>query len=150
MTAVRRTPRRRFSFPAGWPQVSDVDAQPLVASIKRLTSALELAGSPLDAATIRSLEQAYAASNAEAAKLIQQALDPLCIAAVSVNPESRVKVAALASRQELMQNGWRTFLVKVHNEAGVTAGTSRQQSTSTDVLAAQLWLCRTKTKHFSG
>ncbi len=107
---------------ASWPQVTEVEAQPLIASIKRLTSALEIAGSPLEPATLQKLSEAYSAGDAEAIKQIQQLLDPLCLAAVSINPESRVKVAGPSTRLELMQNGWRTFLVKVHNEAGVTAG----------------------------
>lgn len=45
--------------------------------------------------------------------------DPLCIAVVTLNPESRVKVAEGPVKKDLMQQGWRTFLVKVHNEAGV-------------------------------
>ena len=40
---------------------------------------------------------------------------------VNINPESRVKVKEGPVNKELMQQGWRTFLVKVHNEAGVTA-----------------------------
>ena len=109
------------SLPSAWPQVSDVEAQPLIASAKRLVTALALAGSPLNEATLQQLEQAYAAGDAESIKRLQQVLDPFCLAAVSINPESRVKVSVPSSRQELMQNGWRTFLVKVHNEAGVTA-----------------------------
>ena len=110
------------ALPASWPQVVDVAAQPLIASVKRLSTALELAGSPLDKAMQEKLEQAYAASDTDSIKQLQQLLDPLCIAAVSINPESRVKVVSPSLRQELMQHGWRTFLVKVHNEAGVTAG----------------------------
>jgi hypothetical protein len=52
---------------------------------------------------------------------IQGALDPLCLVGVEINPESRVKVAAGPARAELVESGWRTFLVKVHNAAGVTA-----------------------------
>ncbi len=46
-------------------------------------------------------------------------LDPLSIAFVNINPESRVKVAEGPAKKELIQQGWRTFLVKVHNEAGI-------------------------------
>ena len=63
------------------------------------------------------------ASDDEAAvvETIQRILDPLCLVGVTINPESRVKVQDGAAPQELMQQGWRTFLVKVHNQAGVTA-----------------------------
>src|SRR6267378_3918275 len=56
-----------------------------------------------------------------AVQAIQAALDPLCLLAVDINPEARVKVAAGPAAAELTEAGWRTFLVKVHNAAGVTA-----------------------------
>ena len=37
-----------------------------------------------------------------------------------VSPESRVKVEAGPVSKALVQQGWRTFLVKTHNEAGIT------------------------------
>ena len=40
---------------------------------------------------------------------------------MGINPESRVQVKAGGAPKELMEQGWRMFLVKVHNEAGVTA-----------------------------
>ena len=40
---------------------------------------------------------------------------------MNINPESRVKVTRGPAQAELLEQGWRTFLVKVHNEAGVTA-----------------------------
>src|SRR3989441_12765828 len=51
----------------------------------------------------------------------QKLLDPLCLLVVDINPESRVKVARGAAAAELVEQGWRQFLVKVQNEAGVTA-----------------------------
>ena len=52
---------------------------------------------------------------------MQAQLDPLCLIHVTVSPESRVKVRSGPARAELMQQGWRNFLVKVDNKAGVTA-----------------------------
>ncbi len=40
---------------------------------------------------------------------------------MNINPESRVKAAQGPAAPWLVQNGWTVFLVKVHNEAGVTA-----------------------------
>ena len=40
---------------------------------------------------------------------------------LNINPEMRVKVATGDARPELTETGWRTFLVKVHNESGTTA-----------------------------
>jgi hypothetical protein len=48
-------------------------------------------------------------------------LDPLCLAFVNVNPESRVKVARGPAKAQLVEQGWSVFLIKVHNDAGLTA-----------------------------
>ena len=52
---------------------------------------------------------------------IQQVLDRRVLATVHINPESRVKVESRGREPELVQGGTRLFLVKVFNEAGVTA-----------------------------
>ena len=48
-------------------------------------------------------------------------LDPLCLLGVGINPEGRVRVDPGPAAPELVRNGWRAFLIKVRNEAGVTA-----------------------------
>ncbi len=52
---------------------------------------------------------------------IQSLLDPFCLASVTINPESRVKVALGPAKPVLGSGSWTVFLVRVHNEAGVTA-----------------------------
>ena len=52
---------------------------------------------------------------------LQQVLDSYCLLAVEINPESRVKVRQGEAPLELVEQGWRQFLVKVFNQAGVTA-----------------------------
>ena len=97
------------------------DAQPLMAQASRLKEALAFLGSSLsteDANKISQLE--HKAPTAEVAKAIQEILDPYCLAIVSINPESRVKVDRGAANARLIQGGWTTFLVKVLNDAGVT------------------------------
>ncbi len=51
---------------------------------------------------------------------IQEILDQRVLAVVTINAESRVSAVEGPVRKELLQNGWRTFLVKVINEAGIT------------------------------
>ena len=48
-------------------------------------------------------------------------LDRHCLIGIEINPESRVKAVQGPAAARLVQNGWSVFLVKVHNEAGVTA-----------------------------
>ncbi len=104
------------------PLVTNVELQPLAAGVKRVAQALEFAGAPLSAEQAAALEKALTNSDeAEAIKQVQAVLDPLCLVGVNINPESRVKVAAGEAPAVLLQQGRRLFLVKVHNEAGVTA-----------------------------
>ena len=103
-------------------QVSGVEAQPLIAQTKRLIEALEFVGTPLAAARKQALERALSGENdAAVSTAIQAVLDPLCLAGVIINPESRVKVVPGPAKPVLVEGGWTVFLIKVHNEAGVTA-----------------------------
>ena len=61
---------------------------------------------------------------------LQQVLDHYVLATVHINPESRVKVEQGAAKPELVQGGTRLFLVKVVNEAGVTAPLAVQSPNS--------------------
>ena len=101
--------------------VVDVDAQPLRAQVKRLTEALEYVGRPLDPeqrSVIKELEEGD--STAYVTK-VQSLLDQLTLANVHINAESRVNVTPGKAKPVLDQNGWTVFLVKVNNEAGITA-----------------------------
>jgi hypothetical protein len=104
------------------PEVVSVERQPLVAATKRLVEALKYAGTPLLESDLLALNKAYADPKADSAiQRIQSVLDRYCLVGVHINAESRVKVAEGVAKRQLIQQGWRTFLVKVHNEAGVTA-----------------------------
>jgi hypothetical protein len=109
---------RPQAFDARLPIVQ-VEAQPLAAQAARIADALAYVGAPLRPADLEALRAAAATPDATAA--IQTILDPYCLLDVHINPESRVKVASGPARAELVERGWRTFLVKVRNEAGVTA-----------------------------
>jgi len=103
-----------------WPMVSNVDRQPLQASVDRLVQALDSVGRPLS--KLQETELAQLVQSADDAKVvagIQQLLDPLCLAGIEINAESRVKVSEGTTGKLLDQNGWQTFLVKVHNQAGI-------------------------------
>jgi hypothetical protein len=98
------------------------DWQPFTSQVKRLTEALEYLGSPLDAKTQASLKEALAEKDSKiGAEKIQSAVDAHCLFIVSINPEMRVKVASGPAKPELVEQGWRQFLVKVVNESGTTA-----------------------------
>ena len=97
-------------------------AQPLGETVTQVLAALDYLGQPLDAATTAQIKAAISNPNEVAANAaIQNALDPHCLAVINVNPESRVKLQPGAVKPLLVEAGWKVFLVKVHNEAGVTA-----------------------------
>jgi hypothetical protein len=99
-----------------------VDLQPFVAQVRRLVEAMDYLGEPFTDADKRALEQAFADENAErAAEAIQTVLDKRTLVRVQISPESRVSVERGAVQAALVEQGWRSFLVRVKNDAGVTA-----------------------------
>lgn len=98
-------------------------AQPLgEAVVTQVLPALDYLGQPLEPSTTAIIQAAVANPNDESTNAaIQNALDPHCLAVINVNPESRVKLQPGLVKPVLVESGWTVFLVKVHNEAGVTA-----------------------------
>ncbi len=104
------------------PAVKGVESQPLAAQVERVFEAMDYVGSPVSGEVKAAFQTIQHQTNDEfAAEQLQKILDPLCLLMVEINPESRVKVGRGAAEPELVEQGWRQFLVKVHNEAGVTA-----------------------------
>ena len=102
--------------------VINVDWQPFSAQVTRLIEAADLLGSPFSADEKVSITRLLDATDAKnsTAKL-QEILDHHCLFGVQINPEMRVKVAQGPAKPELVEQGWRVFLVKVQNESGTTA-----------------------------
>ena len=120
--ARSRKPQAGTAAARQTPLVEGVEAQPLLAQARRLSEAMEFLGTPFSRETRAALDRAAnEGDNIRAVRIVQQSLDPYCLVAVDINPESRVKVAPGLARPALAQNGWRSFLVKVHNQAGSTA-----------------------------
>ncbi len=102
--------------------ISGVEAQPLKAQARRIVEALGYVGSPISPGDQTRLKEIFDAPDDEkSSQEVQKILNAYVVNAVHINPESRVKVAAGPAKPELLMQGWRTFLVRVHNEAGVTA-----------------------------
>ncbi|HKG68619.1 MAG TPA: CehA/McbA family metallohydrolase [Segetibacter sp.] len=102
--------------------IANVEPQPLLAQAIRLNEALSFLGSSLsvnDQKRLTALQ--HQPHTQKLVNLIQEILDPYCLAMISINPEARVKVVRGPAEAKLNQNGWVSFLVKVNNDAGVTA-----------------------------
>jgi hypothetical protein len=101
--------------------VNNVEPQPLLSQASRLIDALSFLGSSLSADDINQLKSLQGKPlTPETSKRIQEILDPYCLAMVNINPESRVKVERGPVNAKLIQGGWKSFLIKVNNEAGIT------------------------------
>lgn len=102
--------------------VPGVEPQPLLAQALSLREALSFLGSslsPEDEKRIMALQ--HEPLTPEISSSIQHILDPYCLAIVNINPEARVKVERGAAKAKLVQSGWVSYLVKVNNDAGITA-----------------------------
>ncbi len=99
-----------------------VELQPLVAQVKRLVEAMDYLGEPFSAVDKATLEKAADENDpARALMMIQNVLDKRSLLQIDINPESRVSVKRGLAEASLVEKGWRCFLIKVTNEAGVTA-----------------------------
>ncbi len=106
------------------PVIEEVDAKPLREQCRRLLQALEGQSSPLSAENVKELQSLLkdGGDPEKAGARIQALLDAHCLIGVHINPESRVKAARGPAPAELQHSRPVVFLVKVHNEAGVTHG----------------------------
>jgi hypothetical protein len=116
-----------LTHPFGWrvlalgSSTTQIEPQPLQAAVRRLVDAMAYLGEPLSDADRARLDGASRLTTAaEVVAEIERVLDPHCLVAVRINPESRVSVERGAAPARLVEHGWRAFLIKVRNEAGVT------------------------------
>ena len=112
----------RALLAAPLPIEKNVEWQPFAAQINRLLEATDYLGSPFSAAETSGLEAAMKDGDpARASAKVQEILDAHCLFAIQINPEMRVKVGPGPAKPELVEQGWRHFLVKVVNDSGTTA-----------------------------
>ena len=96
--------------------------QPFAQHIRRLEDALQYLGQPLPAEVHTRINEAMALPEEHRAVAeLQKILDAYVLAIVNINAESRVKVRQGEAKPALVEEGTELFLVKVENEAGVTA-----------------------------
>ncbi len=98
-----------------------VSLQPLAAQVKRLLNALQSIGEPLSQDEVVALNAAFASADEnQGVERIQKILDQHVLLNVEINPESRVSVNRGQAKAQLIEQGWRSFLIKVRNQAADT------------------------------
>ncbi|MGH9406547.1 MAG: CehA/McbA family metallohydrolase [Terriglobia bacterium] len=96
--------------------------QPFADQVREIERALDFFGQPLAAKDRRAINAAFAAADpATAVARAESVLDRYTLVEVTINPESRVDVKRGEARADLVQHGTRLFLIKIVNQAGVTA-----------------------------
>lgn len=99
-----------------------VSLQPFAQHVRQVESALALLGEPLAPEDQAGIDELINKTDEkEAISGLEKILDKYTLAIVDINPESRVKVRPGPAKRELVESGTRAFLVKVLNNAGVTA-----------------------------
>lgn len=117
--------------PSRVPSLRSVPLQPFMDQIHRLETTLNLLGQPLSHADRERIEAAFANPNGNTAIAQTGAiLDKYVLAVVTVSPESRVDVKRGNALANLTQDGTQIFLVKVINQAGITAPLAVESSNS--------------------
>ena len=96
--------------------------QPFSVSARRVVLALDQLGEPLSQDQRRSFDAALESNDPrDALTRATAVLDQRALAIVTINPEARVSARAGTARPALVEGGTRVFLVKVINQAGITA-----------------------------
>jgi hypothetical protein len=101
---------------------ASVATQPFMAQVDRVEAALGYLGQPV-AEQDRERIKAIAAGRdtGSAVSQVEAILDKYVLAVVTISSESRVDVKRGPAASELIQDGTRSFLVKVINQPGITA-----------------------------
>jgi hypothetical protein len=111
-----------------------VPLQPLAQQVHQIENALAYLGQPLSTEEVSRIDEAVSDSiESTAVKRLQSILDAHVLTIVQINAESRVKVDPGPAPPELVEAGTRIFLVKVVNDAGVTARLEVKSPNSGDV-----------------
>jgi hypothetical protein len=104
------------AFAAELPKIK-VERQPLAAQARRVGEALALLGEPLADADRQAIrEAATSAEETKAVQTIQTILDKRCLAIVHITSDKKLEIQPGPAKPRLAEQGWRVFLIKVHNE----------------------------------
>lgn len=106
--------RNLLALPADWRDL----AQPFAVQIERLTLALQSIGEALSSPEIAAVKAILKEPlSATLIPRVEAILSRLVLLEVDINPESRVSLTRGPATPQLVEKGWRTFLIRVHNQA---------------------------------
>src|SRR4051794_738570 len=111
-----------------------VPLQPFALHVRQVEDALDYLGQPLSASEQKLINEAIGlADEALAVSQIERVLDAHVLCSIDINAESRVKVEAGSAKPKLFEDAPRLFLLKVINQAHITAALQVQSPNSGNV-----------------
>lgn len=106
----------------GYKSSSNIPLQPIAYQARQLESLLEFLGQPFTQAEKEGINRANTNRNSdEAVEQIESILDKHALVVVTINSQGRVGVTRGEADADLIQNGTRSFFVKIVNQAGITS-----------------------------
>ncbi|MBC7868392.1 MAG: hypothetical protein H7X88_12725, partial [Gloeobacteraceae cyanobacterium ES-bin-316] len=101
---------------------ANAETQAFIFQTKRLVETMDYLGTPISIGDKKNIENTVSKADEEKCIAnIETVLTKYVLFSVVVNPESRVAVTPGMAKAILLQHGWATFLIKVENQAGITA-----------------------------
>jgi hypothetical protein len=102
------------------PEDPAVEPQPYCASVGRVIEALRSMGTPLSFVDADRVKQLIGTPSAESVLTIETILAHYTLIRVRIDRDRTVSTTPGGSRRELVEQGWRSFLIRVDNRAGLT------------------------------
>lgn len=100
------------------PQDRDrIDKQPYFANITRAIAVLDKLGAPMAALDSQQIAALEASDNDNSIAAAESILAKCTLADVSIEADGSVRVMPGGSRNELVEQGWRVFLVRIANRS---------------------------------
>lgn len=129
--------------------IDDVESQPVLAQAIRLQEALNFLGSPLPRSELIRLKHLQKQKpGPDILKIVQNILDPYCIAFINIDSQQNITGNAGTAKPRLIKSGWRSFLVKVHNESRTKSRLEVNSAQSQPVLQISSGQPRMKKENF--
>lgn len=97
-----------------------VEPQPYCASVGRVIEALRSIGTPLSSVDVDRIKQLIATPSPESVLAIESILDHYTLMKVHIDHDGTAATMPGGSSRELVEQGWRSFLIRVDNRAGFT------------------------------
>jgi hypothetical protein len=103
-----------------WGSTADIPAQPYFANVQRAIDALATLGAPLPPADAERIAALARQNDAAAVQEAEGILERRTLAQLTIESTGTLRIAEGGAKRELVEQGWRVFLVRVANPSART------------------------------